>query len=316
MRQLGGAGPAGLGNGDNHINLTRWHGRDHPFGQGFAQVEPGLIHRDAVEDGIGTRQIDIFEDAGHQARLLSALRRMQLARRVDKNRLPRLQIALELMTGPLQRHRLAGHHPGLALPAQTQRPDAKGIAKRQQAVPGDQRHHRIGATYPLVYAANGSKHIGGRQGQAPGCLLQLVGQHIEQHLRVAFCVDVAVIDREKLGLQGCRVGEIAVVHQHQAERRVHIERLGLLFAVGITGGGVTHLPQAQMPWQGSHIARAKHIAHHPFGLVHEKLLPHLRDDTRSILPPMLKQEQAVIDQLVDRGIADDTKNTAHKPYFP
>ena len=57
-----------------------------------------------------------------------------------------------------QRDRFAGDHVfgavvGLA-DADAQRPDAERIAERQQAVAGDQRHHRIGAAHAPVHAAH------------------------------------------------------------------------------------------------------------------------------------------------------------------
>ncbi|MCY1377897.1 hypothetical protein D9M69_654940 [compost metagenome] len=68
-------------------------------------------------------------------------------------------------------------------------------------------------------------------------------EHVEQHLGVALGVDVAVIGLEQLLLQRMGVGQVAVVHQHQPKRRIHVERLRLFFAVGVASRGVAHLAQ-------------------------------------------------------------------------
>jgi len=45
--------------------------------------------------------------------------------------------------------------------------------------------------------------------------------------------------------------------------------------------------------------------------VHVELAPLLRDDARRILAAVLQQQQAVIDELVDGGFADDADYPAH-----
>jgi hypothetical protein len=123
-------------------------------------------------------------------------------------------------------------------------------------------------------------------------LLQLVREHVEQHLGVALGVDVAVVGGEQLGLQRLRVGEVAVVHQHDAERRVDVERLRLFLAVRVAGGRVAHLAQAHVARQRAHVAGAEHVAHHALGLVHEELAALLGDDAGRVLAAVLQQQQA------------------------
>ena len=107
------------------------------------------------------------------------------------------------------------------------------------------------------------------------------------------------------------VGQVPVVHQHQAIRRIHIKGLCLFFAERITRGGVTHLTQAVVTGQGAHVAGTKHITHHPLGLVHEELTVELRDDARGILSPVLQQQQGVINQLVHRCVACNADDATH-----
>ena len=101
------------------------------------------------------------------------------------------------------------------------------------------------------------------------------------------------------------------MRQHQAKRRIDIKRLRLVFTESVACCGVAHLAQTHVAGQGAHIAGAKHIAHHALGLVHEKLAPLLGDDTGRILPAVLQQQQAVINQLVDGGLADNANYAAH-----
>jgi hypothetical protein len=71
------------------------------------------------------------------------------------------------------------------------------------------------------------------------------------------------------------------------------------------------LPQATVARQAAHVAGAENVAHHAFGLVHEKLAIELRDNARGILSSVLQQEQSVINQLIDRGAADNADNSTH-----
>ena len=180
---------------------------------------------------------------------------------------------------------------------------------------GDQSHHSVRAFDALVHTAHGGKHIDGAQGQAAGGFFELVGQHVEQHFRVAVGVDVAVVGVEQLGLEHGRVGQVAVVREHQAEGRVDIKGLGFVFAESVARRRVTHLAQADIARQGAHVARAENVAHHALGFVHEEFATELRDDARRVLPTVLQQQKTVIDQLIDRRVTDNTNYSAHDEPF-
>ena len=106
------------------------------------------------------------------------------------------------------------------------------------------------------------------------------------------------------------------MYQDQTERGIHVKRLRFLFAVSIACGGVTHLTQTDIAWQGPHIASAKHVAHHALGFVHEKLLLKLRDNARRVLPTVLQQQQGVVNELIHRCLTDHTHNAAHQNTQP
>ena len=129
-----------------------------------------------------------------------------------------------------------------------------------------------------------------------------MGEHVQQHFGVRVGVDVAQIMTEHVGLQLFGVGEVAVVGQYDAERRVHIERLCLGQAGGRTGGGVTHMRNAGVAHQRAHVSGAENVAHHAAALVHMKGLATGGNDTGGILTAMLQYLQAVIQQLVDGGL--------------
>ena len=312
LRQPRGAGAAGFGHGNDHVNLRGRHGGNHAPGQRLAQRNAGLIDGDAIHHRIGPGQIHVFKDAGRAARLLSALHGAALAAGANEHGLARLQIALQRAAQPFQRHGFAGHHrQPVGAAAHAQRADAVRIAKGQQAMPRNHGNHGIRAAHALVHAAHGGEHILLRERVPARNALQLMRQHAQQHLGIAAGVGVAVIGGKQLGLERRRVGEIAVVHQHDAKRRARIERLRLFFAVGVARRGVAHLAQPHVAGQRAHVAGAKHIAHHAARLVHEKAALVLGGDARRVLPPVLQQQKRVIKNLIDRGAMDCASNAAH-----
>jgi hypothetical protein len=49
--------------------------------------------------------------------------------------------------------------------------------------------------------------------------------------------------------------------------------------------------------------------------MHEELAFLLRDDSRRVLAAMLQQQQGVVDQLVDWGVADNADDSTHVDAF-
>ena len=154
----------------------------------------------------------------------------------------------------------------------------------------------------LCTARDRGEHLLGRQLLVARRALELVGEHVDQHLGVAAGVDVAAVDVEQLLLQRRRVGEVAVVDEDDAVRRIDVERLRLLLAVGVAGGRIAHLAEADVARQRAHVAGAKDVAHHAARLLHEALGALHRDDAGGVLAAMLQQQQGVVDQLVDRRL--------------
>ena len=244
LRQLRGAGSAGFGDGDDHVNLVGRHGRDHALGQRLAQVQARLVDGDAVHHRVWPRQIDKLKNAGVQYWRVRTLLGVHMALQIDENRFTWLDVALKRVRRAFKRYRFTGqyHRPRTIITApHTQRPNAKRITKRQHTMPGDQRNHRIRALEAPVNVFDSGKNIGRLQRQATRGAFNLVRQHVEQHFGIALGVDMPVVGDEQLAFERVRIGQVAVVHQHNAERRVHIKRLRLIFAVSIACRGVAHL---------------------------------------------------------------------------
>ena len=309
--ELRGAGAAGLGDGDHHINLAGRHLRDHAARQRLTQIQPRLIDRNAVHHRIGPGQINELKNTGLELRCVGALLGVNCARQIDKNRLAGFHVALQRVTGTFQGHRLTGQYHRARATAYAQRADAIGVAKRQHALPCDQGNHGVralDAPVHLAYRREDRLHI---QRLPPGGVLEFMRQHVEQHFGIAIGVDVAVVHGGKFRFERVGVGQVAVVHQHDAKGRVHVKRLRLFFAEGITRRRVAHLAQTAITRQRPHIAGTEHVFDHALGLVHEEFFFLLGDDPRSILAPVLQKQQGVIDQLVHGCVADNADDSAH-----
>ena len=288
MRQLRSAGAAGLGNRNDHVDFIGRHGGDHPFGQRLTKIQTRLVDRNAIHHRIGAGQVDELKNAGVERRRIGALLGLHVALQVDKHRFTRLDVALKLVGSSLQRHRLTGqHHIALAAP-HAQGTNAVRVTKCQHTVTGNQRNHGIRTLDPAMHVAHRSEQVLRLQGRAACGALDFMSQHIEQDLGIALGIDVAVVGAEKFAFERVGIGQVAVMHQHNAERSVHIERLRFFFAEGIARRWVTHLAQTAVARQGAHVARAKHVLHHALGFVHKELAFLLGDDTRSVLAPVLQ----------------------------
>jgi len=98
-------------------------------------------------------------------------------------------------------------------------------------VAGNERDCGVRALDALVHVRDGVEQFVGREVGARNLLLQRVREHVEQDLGVARRVEVPAVDVEELIGELAGVREVAVVHEHQAVWRVHVERLHLVFAL-------------------------------------------------------------------------------------
>jgi hypothetical protein len=122
---------------------------------------------------------------------------------------------------------------------------------------------------------------------------------------------VAAVDAIERFAQLAPVGEVAVVREHDAERRVHVERLSLFLTGAGARRGITHLADAARAGQRAHVAGAEHVAHQAVRLEHVEVIAVRGGDARRVLAAMLQEQQAVIEQLVDRPASDDSDDSTH-----
>ncbi len=155
------------------------------------------------------------------------------------------------------------------------------------------------------------EHLVGVEVGAAHLRLQLVREHVDQQLGVGVGVEVPAVDVEELLGELARVRQVAVVHEHDAVRRVHVERLRLLLLARVAAGRVAHVTEAHGAEQAAHVARAVRLAHLTLGLLHVDDRAVAGRDAGRILAAVLQQRQRVVDLLVDRSRGDDADDAAH-----
>jgi hypothetical protein len=163
-----------------------------------------------------------------------------------------------------------------------------------------------------MHAADGPEDRGRIQRVRARRFLQLVRQHVEQHLGIGVGIDVAQVLPEQVALELIGVGQVAVVPQHDAKGRVDVERLRLGGVFRRPRGGIAAMRDAGLALKIAHVARAEHVAHQPAALLHVEGALQGSDDAGRVLPAVLEHEQAVVEQLIDRRLRDDSDDSAHR----
>ena len=296
------AGAAGVGDGHHYVDFVQVDVLLHFFCQRHAHVQPCLIHRHAVNHGIGARKINIFEQTGLQDGGLGALARMEIAGKVDEDGLAGSDIAPSFVIQSAEYDAFAGDGISgftvLLLRADDERADAVGVAEGHHTVARNHRHHAVSAAHTLVHFGDGVENIvkiqAGRVFVGGYFAADFVGEHIEQHFAVGLRIDVAQIFGIHLLRQFGGIGQIAVVCQYDAEGRADIKRLCLGRAARIARGGVAHMGNARVAVQIAHIPRAEDFAHHAFAFVHVEAAVLRGHNPGGILSAVLQHLQAVI----------------------
>ena len=107
-----------------------------------------------------------------------------------------------------------------------------------------------------------------------------------------------------------RVGQVAVVREADAVRRIDVERLRLGGAVA-AGRRVAHVADADVALELQHVPLLEHVAHQADVLAQEQLAFVLGHDARGVLAAVLQHGQRVVDLLVDGAEAHDSDDSAH-----
>ncbi len=279
----------------------------------LTHAQPSLVNRDTIHQGVGTRQVNVLEDAGCEFRRIRALAGEELAVSGDVNRFARRQVANQGKAEHVERYAFGGDHVldafvGMAL-TEHDRANRIGVAEADDAVTGDHRHYRVAAAAALVDLAHRGEDVllGRLQLAAHG---KFVGEHVEQHFRVGAGIHMAQIRLVDLLGQLIDIGQVAVVRQGNAVRRVDVERL-CLGGTGATRGGVTDVADPHVADQALHMALLKDVANQAVILAQKQPAVMARDDTGCILAAVLQYGKRVIQRLIDVRLTDDADNATH-----
>ena len=247
--------------------------------------------------------------------MLAALLGEDLSIFRDHNALTRGDVAHQAKAQALQGHRLRGEDVILARAlitlTQDQRTNAVGVTKADDAKARDHRHAGISPLGPALQNAHRCEDRIWVEREATDGLLQLMGKNIEQHLRIGLGVDVTPITAVHVVLEFTRVGEVAVVTEHDAKGRIHIEGLGLLSTHGTAGRGITNMADAHVAVEVAHVTGAKDIAHQARAPRQMNAFALGRGDARRILSTMLHEKQRIVERLIHRMGCNNSNDTTH-----
>ena len=244
---------------------------------------------------------------------------MQLALVIDEHRLARRHVAQQAKTQGVDRHAFRRHdvfvRHDLIVDADHQRADTVRIAERQQAITGDEGRHRIGTLAARMNTRDGAENRIQTEFPPGSAHLQFMRQHVQQHLGIRIGVDVAQVSAEQRFLQFMGIGEVAVVPEDDAIRRVHIERLRFGRRRRAARGGIAHMGHPHVAQQTAHVAGAEHVARQPRPLVQVKAAFLRGHDPGCILPAVLQHHQAVVQELIGCRIGNDSDYPAHAAHL-
>src|SRR5437899_2444950 len=313
LRELQRAGAAGVRDRDDHVDVVPGALAQDLVRQAIAHAHAGAVDGDVVDLRVGAREVHVLEDAGGVARRRDALLRVEPALLVDEHRLPRRHVAHQAEREGIERHALGSEHPfgaarGAAL-AEHQRADAVRVAKAEDAVADDHRHHGVAAAAAAVYRGERGEHVRGRHASGADPL-QLGSEDVQQHLGIRGGVEVTAVlaDQDLRELGG--VGEVAVVPEADAVGRVDVERLRLGGAVA-AGGRIAHVADADVALELEHVMLLEDVAHESAALAHVELALAAGGDAGGVLAAMLQHRESVIETLVDGAHSDDADDAAH-----
>ena len=217
----------------------------------------------------------------------------------DDNHLARRDVAHELSTDDVERHRLRRQNHGTVEPAQHQRAHAVGVAHADHGVLG-QRDQRIGAAHPAQRLDHALHHA-----HAPAD-----GDQVDDDLGVGGGLEDAAAGDE-VGAQREGVGEVAVVRDAEpAEGEVGEERLDVAH-LGRALGGIAVVTDRGVTFQRvDHLARRENIANPAERPVRVEERAVTADDAGGLLAPVLQRVQA--ERRVGRrvGVPEDAEDPA------
>ncbi len=107
-----------------------------------------------------------------------------------------------------------------------------------------------------------------------------------------------------------RIGQIAVMGQADAVRRIHVEGLRLGCAIGARGG-IAHMADAHVAAQFQHVVLLEGIAHQTAALADRQRAAGGRGDAGGVLAAVLQHRERIVQTLIDGTGPDDPHYSAH-----
>ena len=213
-----------LGHRNHDVGLQP--GRLEGAAEATAEFHARFVDGGAVEERVGPREVDVFEDAG-AVRLVADLAEVRHPVLADPQHLAGLQVPHDLVAGDIEHDGLTGNRVPRAgrghLLAEDARLDAERVAERIHALAGD-ADDAVGALHPFEHFFDGHLHVvdGDRM---PDAAHQGVCKHIENDFEVAVAAEVNLAVAEVGALELVEIGDVAVVRHRDADRIVEPERL-------------------------------------------------------------------------------------------
>ncbi|MCY1172656.1 hypothetical protein D9M73_127960 [compost metagenome] len=170
--------------------------------------------------------------------------------------------------------------------AENDRADAVRVAETDDAVAGDHRYDGITTDATVVHVGDGRENVFFSRLQL-AALGQFVREHVEQYFRIGTGVDVAQVRFVNLLGQLFNVGQVTVMRQGDAVRRVDVKRLSFSRRRAARGR-ITHMANAHVTDQALHVTLLEHVTHQAVILAQEQPAIMAGHDTGSVLAAVLE----------------------------
>ncbi|VFT76174.1 Uncharacterised protein [Klebsiella aerogenes] len=119
-------------------------------------------------------------------------------------------------------------------------------------------------------------------------VIQLTGENIEEDFGIRGGIDMAAFFFKQLFTQLVRIGQVAVMRQCDAIRRVNVKRLRLGGA-GAARRRITHVANTHIALHTLHVAGFEYVAYQPVSLTQPEAVVGINgDDASGILSTVLE----------------------------
>ena len=284
-------GDARLGHAHDQVGLDRGL-----LGQLLAHPDPGPVHALAVQEGVGSGEVDELEQAELGVDLvLGEQPHRPVAAGVDDDHLAGVELAHEVGADHVEGRVLRGEHPPVVELAQAQRPEAVRVAHAHDVALVHQ-HEREGAL-ERGHDLDEGPFEGPTVGAGLGVAAELGGDELRHQVAVA---GDRAGQHAGPGGQLLGVGEVAVVAEGEGVGGgVAIDGLGVA-PVARPGGGVPGVADGQVAGERGQGAVVEHVGDEAHVLDHGDRLAVAHGHAGRLLAPVLQGVQAEVGQVRDR----------------